>query len=173
MDKHEFKNFAMRASEVVIVTKGLRNDFAVVSKDYYMEVRLYQESLEQCMRNLPDHRARCNNLHIMMREGACQAPVQLEKSPIFDVEVNVEEMLEYWLLSDGCYERGIIIADEPVRKAFDSLIDKSIAEVVKEKNEDKYQLLKTKAGNTIHLYCVPDVTLFRESNSCVIDINDR
>ncbi len=154
MEKAEFERFAMRAAEIILGTRDLAYDFAVVSEDYYMEACLQRLPLDQFMKKLtPEQRLEMER-RIAIGESI-KTTAYINRSPVFDVIPDVEEMLKSWLEYDGGYEHALIVADKPTSRALDLLVQKGVAEVKEESKENKYKLLKS-GRNKLHVYEIPD-----------------
>jgi hypothetical protein len=152
MDKNSFEKYARDAAQIILFLKGLRYDFAVVSKNYFMEARVRSALEEEICNASPEIRQEIAQRRLT---GIVQQPICVDASPIFDVEPDLHDMLKYWLESAEGYERGLIAMDNETKVALDALVEEGVATVDKGSKDDGYQLLLSKTGNKLHVYDAP------------------
>ncbi len=156
MDKDYFEAYAKRASEIVIGSRGLSNNFAVVSENYYMEARIQRPTPLQLLALVPPDQLMTFMARFGQDPSSIQSPVYLDNSPVFEVKPDVKTMIKFWLEAPNKYELALIMLDKPTRAAVDSLVDQGVAQVTLESPQYDYRLLESKMGNKLHVYGVPE-----------------
>jgi len=142
----KFEVYAKSAAEKILNINNL-HDFAVVSKDYFMEARV---ELKEDMINIKK-RGNLTLIGILIGDIA-----YIQHSPVFSVSEefgSAKNMLELWTNpneQDQVYERLLITADQETESIIEEILQKN--ELKFEQRSKNYKILTFPNTSKLHVY---------------------